>query len=156
MWVALFVLAVVCICFRVLIVIIADVYMYVPPGVWAVGWLCWWGRSCTSPSTYRMSRPRQIHGAGKVVSEVQMMHVCMRVRSCIYVCQLFINFCRIDKLSHSRDKNLILYHFVGCLGSCSADPGVIFRRLLKKVTEMKMCTYVRTYSKFGVSLGVHV
>ena len=103
-----------------------------------------------------MSRSRQIHGAGKVVSEVQMMHVCMRVRSCIYVCQLFINFCRIDKLSHSRDKNLILYHFVGCLGSCSADPGVIFRRLLKKVTEMKMCTYVRTYSKFGVSLGVHV
>ena len=30
--------------------------------------------------------------------------------------------------------NFILYHFVSCLGSSSAEPGVIFGRLLKKVS----------------------
>lgn len=47
---------------------------------------------------------------------------------------LVMIFYRIDHLSHSKDNCVTLYHFVECLGSCSADPGVIFRRLLKKVT----------------------
>ena len=42
-------------------------------------------------------------------------------------------------------KCLVLYHFVTCLGSSSAEPGIIFRRFLKKVlihlqevTEVKL------------------
>ncbi|CAI8035271.1 Nephrocystin-3 [Geodia barretti] len=40
----------------------------------------------------------------------------------------------IDRMERGGSKtNLILYHFVSCLGSSSAEPGVIFGRLLKKI-----------------------
>lgn len=40
---------------------------------------------------------------------------------------------RIDHLEQGGNSNLVLYHFVTCLGSPTSEPGVIFRRLLKKV-----------------------
>ena len=47
---------------------------------------------------------------------------------------------RIDRMERGGSKtNLILYHFVSCLGSSSAEPGVIFGRLLKKV-NLYTCT----------------
>ena len=48
-----------------------------------------------------------------------------------------IHMCiRIEHLEHGGSQtncNLVLYHFVTCLGSPTSEPGVIFRRLLKKV-----------------------
>ena len=50
---------------------------------------------------------------------------------------------RIDRMERGGSKtNLILYHFVSCLGSSSAEPGVIFGRLLKKV-NLYTCTRLK-------------
>ena len=46
-------------------------------------------------------------------------------------------YCRINYLQNQEEKYHVLYHFVECLGSCSADSGLILRRLLKKVKSYK-------------------
>ena len=51
---------------------------------------------------------------------------------CIKQC----TFHRIDRLERGgRKSNLVIYHFVACLGSSTSEPGLIFRRLLKKVSS---------------------
>ena len=50
---------------------------------------------------------------------------------------------RIDRLERGGSKNnLVLYHFVTCLGSSSSESAVIFTRLLKKV----LCIHVGLYT----------